>query len=150
MPAACCANRNRSSLARTTCSASSRASRAPCSRTLRSRSRCACSLSAIDEANVIPVTESTMKNASSRTAFVNGVLVAKGPEPNAVSTVAIVAIKRIDNAAPLTPKRMAAHITNGSTVYARTCSLTGTRLGSPKIRKHAAVTASQRAASSVI
>lgn len=39
-------------------------------------------------------------------------------------TVAIVATKRVESAAPLTPKRMAAHITNGSTAKANTCSLT--------------------------
>src|SRR5207245_9554985 len=95
------------------------------------------------------VTESTEKNASSKMAFVNGVPAAKGPEPKAVSTVAIVAIKKTDNPAPVTPKRTAAHITNGSTAKAKTCSLTGMRPKSPKIRKHAAASRTKRMASSM-
>ena len=50
---------------------------------------------------------------------------ARGPEPNAVSTVAIVAIKRTDKPAPITPKRIAAHITNGSTAKPARAALPG-------------------------
>ena len=73
----------------------SRASIAACARTSCSRFRSACSLSAIAAANASPETESTAKNTSNRTAFRSGVFCAKGPEPDAVSIVAMTQSKEL-------------------------------------------------------
>ena len=128
----------------------SRASIAACSRASCSRSRSARSLSSQTAANVRPVTETTPKNTSNRTAFISGVLVAKGPEPNAVSIVAINAIKRVAKPAPLTPKRIAAPITNGRTANAKMCNRIGIRGRSPKMMKHTTVSRNKPATNSGI
>ena len=76
-------------------------------------------------ASVNPETASTAKSTSSNTALMNDVLAANGPDPRAVASVAMVAIRSTDSALPATPKLMAAQVTNGSTANARMCSRTG-------------------------
>src|SRR5207247_11053052 len=112
--------------------------------------RSAYSRSAITAANDKPDTESTPKNTSNRTAFTNVVLLANGPDPKAVSMVAIAATIRIDNAVTPTPKRMAAHIMKGSTENAMTCSLTGIKGRSLKMTKQVAARSNRRTESSAM
>ena len=128
----------------------SRVSIAACSRTRRSRCFWACSRSAITAANVRPDAESSAKNTSSRTALVNGEFCAKGPNANAVLTVAMVATRSVDSVAPLTPKRMAAHMTNGSTAKDRKRRLGWIVVRLPKMSKDASESSNRSTPSSAM